>query len=127
MCIFWGAFAHLRSALVGPLELLHQNSLEVASVAELETVESGPATQTWARSGGMQRFERKKKGIADVLSGGGPETTCFMFCSSWRVWRPKNTGNSITFGGRGRQTIGVVVPNARPPSTSNNVASRTPT
>ena len=60
MCIVFGAFAHLCPAVVCLSELFHQNSLEVASVAELETVESDADIQTWARSGGMQRRESRK-------------------------------------------------------------------
>ena len=60
MCIVFGAFAHLRSAVVGPSELFHQSSLEAASVAELETVGSGPEMQTWVRSKGMQRLGSQK-------------------------------------------------------------------
>ena len=60
MCIVFGACAHLCSAVVGPSELFHQSSLAVASVAELEAVESGPEMQTWVRSRGMQRPESQE-------------------------------------------------------------------
>ena len=49
MCIVFGAFAHVCSAVVGPSELFHQNSLEVASVAELETVEAVQECRQWWR------------------------------------------------------------------------------
>ena len=60
MCIVSGALAHRCPAVVGPSELLPQNSVEVASVSELETVESGPEMQTWTPSGGMQRLDSQK-------------------------------------------------------------------
>ena len=47
MCIVFGPFAHLCSAVGGPSELFHQNSLEVASVAELETVEAVQECRHW--------------------------------------------------------------------------------
>ena len=60
MCIVPGAFAHRCPAVVGPSELLAQNSVEVASASELETVESGPEMQTWTPSGGMHRLDSQK-------------------------------------------------------------------
>ena len=60
MCIVFGAFAHRCAAVVDPSEVLPQNSVEVASVSELEIVEGGPEMQTWARSGGMQRLDNQK-------------------------------------------------------------------
>ena len=60
MCIVSGAFAHRCPAVVGPSELLAQNSVEVASVSELEAVESGPEMQTWTPLGGMQRPRSRK-------------------------------------------------------------------
>ena len=56
MCIVSRAFAHRCPAVVGPSELLAQNSVEVASVSELETVELGSEMQAWAPPGGMQRL-----------------------------------------------------------------------
>ena len=60
MYIVFGAFAHLCSAVVSSSELLHQSSLEVASLAEPEIGESGTEIQTLARSGCMQRPESQK-------------------------------------------------------------------
>ena len=60
MCIVSGALAYRCPAVVGPSELLAQNSVEVASVSELEPVESGPEMQRWTPSGGMQRLENQK-------------------------------------------------------------------
>ena len=71
MCIVFGTFAHLCAAVVGPSELLYQSSLEVASVAELETVESGPETQINTDMSANKRYAwaREPKSIAstDVL------------------------------------------------------------
>ena len=60
MCIVSRAVAHRCPAVVGPSELLAQNSVEVASVSELEAVESGPEMQTWTPSGGRQRLDSQK-------------------------------------------------------------------
>ena len=69
MCIVFGPFAHLCSAVVGPSELFHQNSLEVASVAELETAALKRCRN--ADMGAIKRYawarEPKSTGIADVL------------------------------------------------------------
>ena len=45
---------------MGPSELLAQNSVEVASASELETVDSGAEMLTWTPSGGMQRLDSQK-------------------------------------------------------------------
>ena len=60
MCRGFGAFAYLCSAVVGSSELLHQNSLKVAAVAEAEINEHGTEMETWAHSVGMQRSESPK-------------------------------------------------------------------
>ena len=70
MCIVFGAFAHLCSAVVGPSELFHQSFLEVASVAELETVKA-PRNADNTDMGAIRRYaearEPKSTGITDVL------------------------------------------------------------
>ena len=91
MCIVFGAFAHRCPAVVGPLELLPQNSVEVASVSELELVEGGPDLQTWARSGGMQRLDNQK--VVELPTFCQLEALkVFVFQCFWRTWRPKNIG-----------------------------------
>ena len=60
MCIVSWAFAHRCPVVVGPSELFAQSSVEVASVSELETVESGPEMQTWTPSGSMQRLNSQR-------------------------------------------------------------------